>query len=68
MRHVTRSFGSGEQLMVIEGVPLVSCGHCGTSYFEARTLHEIERLRRDKTGTKTVRSVPVAEFPGSTSS
>jgi YgiT-type zinc finger domain-containing protein len=64
MRPVTRSFGSGEQLMVIEGVPLLSCRHCGASYFEARTLHEIERLRRDAATKAVVRSVPVARFPG----
>ena len=67
-RLVTRSFGSGERLMVIEGVPLLSCRHCGASYFEARKLHEIERLRRDAATTAAVRSVPVARFPGSAAS
>ena len=64
LRLVTRSFGSGARLMVIEGVPLLTCRHCGASYFEARTLHEVERLRRDADKTAVVRSVPVAQFPG----
>jgi YgiT-type zinc finger domain-containing protein len=43
LRHVTRSFGRGAKLLVIENIPMWSCRHCGQSYFTARTMHEIER-------------------------
>jgi len=45
IRRVTRSYGSGADLLVIENIPLVSCPQCGESYFTAETLHEIERIK-----------------------
>lgn len=45
LRKVTRSYGKGKNLLVIENVPTVSCPHCGESYLTAETLHEIERLK-----------------------
>lgn len=62
IRHVTRSYGKGERLFVIENVPIVSCPHCGESYLTADTLHEIERIKLHKKTIALERSVPVAEF------
>ena len=31
-RHMTRSFGEGVTLLVIENVPVLVCLHCGKSY------------------------------------
>ena len=45
VRHVTRSYGSGATLLVIENIPVISCPHCGESYLTAETLHEIARFR-----------------------
>lgn len=45
VRQVSRSFGKGADLLVIENVPVVSCPHCGESYLTAETLHEIERIK-----------------------
>lgn len=45
VRHVPRSYGKGENLLVIENVPVISCPHCGESYLTAETLHEIERIK-----------------------
>ena len=45
IRLVSRSYGRGETLFVIENVPVVSCPHCGESYLTAETLHEIERMK-----------------------
>jgi YgiT-type zinc finger domain-containing protein len=45
-RRMTRSYGKGKSLIVIEGVPVISCPHCGISYLAARTLHEIDRIKR----------------------
>jgi len=46
IRRVSRSYGKGKQLLVIENVPIISCPSCGESYLTADTLHEIERLKR----------------------
>lgn len=45
VRHVTRSYGRGKDLLVIKNVPVVSCPHCGESYLTVETLHEIERIK-----------------------
>ena len=42
IRRVSRSYGKGDALLVIEDVPVISCPHCGQSYLSAETLHEIE--------------------------
>jgi len=62
LRHVTRSYGSGSNLLVIENVPVISCPHCGESYLTAETLHAIERIKRDRQQTAAVRPVAVATF------
>jgi len=62
VRHVTRSYGKGAHLLVIENVPLISCPHCGESYLTAATLHEIERIKRQRVSFATKRPVAVAVF------
>ncbi len=62
VRHVTRSYGKGEDLLVIENVPIISCPHCGESFLTAETLHEIERIKLHRQNLATERSVPVADF------
>ncbi len=62
VRHVTRSYGKGAHLLVIENVPLISCPHCGESYMTAGTLHEIERIKRQRVSFATKRPVAVAVF------
>ena len=60
--HVTKSYGKAESLLVIENVPVVSCPHCGESYLTARTVREIERIKRNRTDIAVERRVPVAVF------
>lgn len=62
IRRVSRSYGKGENLLVIEQVPVVSCPHCGENYLTADTLHEIERIKRDRQRYAVERPVSVAEF------
>jgi len=62
IRNVTRSYGKGQDLLVIENVPIVSCPHCGESYLTADTLHEIERIKRNRKNFAVERAVAVAEF------
>ena len=62
LRQVTRSFGRGSSLLVIEEIPLWTCPHCGESYFTAQTLHEIERIKALRKSVAVERSIPVALF------
>jgi YgiT-type zinc finger domain-containing protein len=59
---MTRIYGKGEDLLIIEHVPVIQCPHCGESYLTAETLHEIERMKRQRRKISVMRSVPVAEF------
>jgi YgiT-type zinc finger domain-containing protein len=62
MRRVSRTYGKGKNLFVIENIPLVSCPHCGESYFTADTLHEIERIKMHRSAVAKKHTVEVAEF------
>ena len=62
LKHVTRSFGKGSDLLVIESIPMWSCPSCGESYFTASTLHEIERIKVLRKAVAVSRSIPVAAF------
>ncbi len=59
---VARTYGKGKEILVIENVPVVTCPHCGESYLEAETLHEIERIKLHKKSFAVKRTVPVADF------
>ena len=61
MRLVTESVGKGDKLLIIEDVPLIQCQNCGESYYTARTLHELEEIRRLRRGASR-RAVEVAPF------
>lgn len=62
VRHVSRSYGRGANLFVIENVPIVSCPNCGESYLTAETLHEIERIKLHRRDWAQERPVAVAAF------
>lgn len=60
--HVSKSYGKGASLLVIENVPVISCSQCGESYLTAHTLREIDRIKRDRQTFAKERPVPVAVF------
>jgi YgiT-type zinc finger domain-containing protein len=62
IRHVTRSFGRGERLVVIEKIPYVFCPRCGERYFTAPTMREIERLKLLKAARLRRRPIPIVSF------
>ena len=62
IRHVTRSYGKGANLLIIENVPTVTCPNCGETYLTAETLHEIERIKVHRKNLAKLKSVAVAEF------
>ena len=59
---IAKTYGKGKDILVIENVPIVTCPHCGESYLEAETLHEIERIKLHKKSFAIIREVPVANF------
>ncbi|MGQ0543358.1 MAG: type II toxin-antitoxin system MqsA family antitoxin [Blastocatellia bacterium] len=60
--HVTKSYGKGSSLLVIENVPVISCPACGESYLTAATLREIDMIKRNRGNLATERPVQVAVF------
>jgi len=62
VRQVTRSYGKGSNLLVVERVPVVSCPHCGATYLTAETLREIERIKAHRRSFAKQCAVAVAEF------
>jgi YgiT-type zinc finger domain-containing protein len=62
LRYVTRSFGKGPDLLVIENIPMWSCPGCGESYFTAQTMHELERIKALRKSVAKPRRVAVAMF------
>lgn len=62
IRPVTRSYGRGKDVFLIEGVPLVTCPNCGESYLTAETLQEIERIRLHWRHLAVEQTVAVAKF------
>jgi len=62
LRHVTRSYGKGSTLLVVENVPVVSCPHCDATYLTAETLHEMDRIKAHRRSLARQRNVAVAEF------
>ncbi|HLG15832.1 MAG TPA: type II toxin-antitoxin system MqsA family antitoxin [Blastocatellia bacterium] len=62
VRYLTRSYGKGSHLLVIESVPVVVCADCGESYLTAETLHELERIKLHRRTLAKPRNVAVATF------
>ena len=62
VRKMTRVYGHGASLLVIEDVPVCVCPHCGESYLTADTLHEIENIKTHKKKLSVKRPTPVAQF------
>ena len=62
VRYLTRSYGRGQDLLVIENVPVISCPNCRESYLTSDTLHEIERIKLHRRHFATKRPIPVAKF------
>jgi len=59
---VTETHGKGNDLLVIEDIPMFSCPHCGESYFTAETLHEIENIKSHRYKLAVKSMAEVAQF------
>lgn len=62
IKRITRSYGKGVNLLIIENIPVVTCPDCGESFLTAETLHEIARIKLHRKSFAKERSVAVAEF------
>lgn len=62
IKFITRNYGKGANLLIIENVPTVVCDGCGESYLTAETLHEIARIKLHRKSFAKKRTVAVAEF------
>jgi YgiT-type zinc finger domain-containing protein len=62
LRHLTHSYGKGDDLLVIENVPVVSCTACGESYLTAETIRTIDELKRQRATRAVKKPVAVADF------
>jgi YgiT-type zinc finger domain-containing protein len=62
IRNVTRTYGKGEELLIIENVPIISCPHCGESYMSAETLHKIEKIKLNRKNLAVARFVDVVSL------
>lgn len=61
-KRITRIYGHGKEALVIENIPVIVCPHCGASYLEAKTLHEIERIKLHRQRFSSQRAIDVAAF------
>ncbi|MDZ7957365.1 MAG: type II toxin-antitoxin system MqsA family antitoxin [Aulosira sp. DedQUE10] len=59
---VSRTYGKGKDLLVIENIPVISCPECGDSYLTAETLHEIEKIKSNRKSLAVAHFVEVANF------
>lgn len=62
IKKVTKSFGRGRSLVVIEDIPVLSCSRCHESYITANTAHEIDRIRKNRVAVSKVKRILVASF------
>ena len=62
IRNITRTYGKGEELLVIENVPIISCPHCGESYMTAETLHKIEQIKLNRKNLAVARFIDVVSL------
>jgi len=62
VQHLSRSYGKGEKLLLIQNVPVVSCPACGASYLTAQTMREVGRIKKDAKTLAKPRQIPVAQY------
>ncbi len=61
-KRVSRSYGKGEDMVVIDHIPVIACPNCGESYMTADTMHEVQRLKLHRRTLKALRLAPVISY------
>jgi YgiT-type zinc finger domain-containing protein len=62
IRRVSKSYGEGEALLVIENVPVISCPTCRETHLTADTVQGINRIKSNRDSHTVARPVSVAIF------
>jgi YgiT-type zinc finger domain-containing protein len=62
IRQMTRTYGKGKDMLIIENIPVFCCPHCHENYLSAETLHEIEQIKQNRRTLAQQRAVEVASF------
>ena len=62
IREISRTYGKGKDLLLIEKVPVIDSPHCGESYMTADTLREVERIKLHRGSFAVKRPIQVAAF------
>ena len=62
IRQITRTYGKGKDLLVIENIPVITCTDSGETYLTAETLHKIEQIKTNRKKLAVERPVEVASF------
>jgi len=62
IRYASRTYGKGQDLLIIENVPVVSCPSCDTSYLTSSTLKKIDHIKRARKRVAVTKLVEVASF------
>ena len=62
LRRIIETYGTGQDLLMIKDIPMVSCPNCGESYFTAETLHEVEYLKQQRQRLAVMQPVAVMQF------
>lgn len=62
IKKTTKSFGRGDNLVVIENIPIVHCSSCHESYLTADTARELDRIRKNRRSLGKAKRVLVASF------
>ena len=62
IKKTTKSFGRGDNLVVIENIPIVHCSRCHESYLTADTARALDRIRKNRRSLGKTKRVLVASF------
>ena len=62
IRRITRAYGEGDDLLLIENVPVISCPDCGEDHLTADPLHQIDQIKRERQRFVVERFVEVARL------
>ena len=57
-----RTLGRGDNLVVIENIPIIHCSNCHESYVTADTAREIDHIRKNRRSRGKPKRVLVASF------
>ncbi|HWG97452.1 MAG TPA: type II toxin-antitoxin system MqsA family antitoxin [Nitrospira sp.] len=62
IKKTTKSFGRGDNLVVIENIPTIHCSSCHGSYVTADTARELDHIRKNRRSLGKTKRVLVASF------